>query len=76
MYIRRPPNSPKVTLWAIFLLQAANWHFLTAQTLVSKNIYVGASDCGSIVDNLRILKFCLVDYDVGLKMQNFQAGFE
>ena len=59
---RRPANILKCTLRWHFLLQAVNWYFLIAYTLANKSVYVGTSDFGFIVENFRILKFCLMYY--------------
>ena len=69
-------HSERYTLMA-FLLQAANWHFLIAYTLVNKLdyiLYVGTTDFGLIVENFRILKFCLKVL-CWLKIQTFKFTF-
>ncbi len=44
------------------MLEAGNRHFLIAQALVNKTVCVTTSDFCFIAKNLRILKFCLLNY--------------
>ena len=44
------------------MLEAGNRHFLIVQALVNKTICVTTSDFCFIAKNLRILKFCLLNY--------------
>jgi hypothetical protein len=50
-----------------FLLEAGNRHFLIVSVLVNKTICVTTSDFCFIAENLRILKFCLLNYYDGKK---------
>ena len=49
------------------MLEAGNRHFLIVQALVNKTVCVTTSDFCCIVKNLRILKFCLLNYYDGKK---------
>jgi hypothetical protein len=44
------------------MLEAGNRHFLIVQALVNKTICVTTSDFCFIAKNLRIFKFCLLNY--------------
>ena len=46
------------------MLEAGNRHFLIVQALVNKTICVTTSDFCFIAENLRIFKFCLLNYYV------------
>ena len=74
MYIRTA-NSESHTLVAFFVT--------SCQKAFSYSLNIGEQDCISwhlrfLLDSRKFenLKFCLVNYYVGLKMQNFQAGFQ
>jgi hypothetical protein len=56
------PSHHFVQLDGNFMLEAGNRHFLIVQALVNKNICVTTSDFCFIAKNLRILKFCLLNY--------------
>ena len=49
------------------MLEAGNRHFLIVQALVNKTVCVTTSDFCFIAKNLRILKFCLLNYYDGKK---------
>jgi hypothetical protein len=44
------------------MLEAGNRHFLIVQALVNKTICVTTSDFCFIAKNLKIFKFCLLNY--------------
>ena len=45
------------------MLEAGNMHFLIVQALVNKTICVTTSDFCFTAKNLRIFKFCLLNYN-------------
>jgi hypothetical protein len=49
------------------MLEVGNSHFLIVQALVNKTVCVTTSDFCFIAKNLRILKFCLLNYYDGKK---------
>ncbi len=58
------------------MLEAGNRHFLIAQALVNKTICVTTSDFCFIAKNLRILKFCLLNYYDRKKCKKFTISYK